>query len=162
MTCSGHKPSTVLAALALAAALALSTACSSPVVTWSARAVSPDGRWVATAESLQWSGPGNAYDATTVSLAPANRPKHARQVIQISQQYATIQLCMRWAGPGSLRVAYAPSARAGDHVSLDYQVARLWGVVISAGPLAAPAGGESKARIGRRAKGQVAGPQRRR
>lgn len=35
---------------------------------WSNEVRSPDGHWLATAATKQWSGPGNAYVATSVYL----------------------------------------------------------------------------------------------
>lgn len=48
--------------LLLAVAIALSGCGENPVITWSAQFPSPDGKWVATARTYQYSGAGNAYD----------------------------------------------------------------------------------------------------
>jgi hypothetical protein len=41
---------------------------SNPVTTWSAQFQSPDGKWIAVARTYQYSGPGNDYVHTTLSL----------------------------------------------------------------------------------------------
>src|SRR5437879_1156976 len=102
-----------------------------PTKTWSAEARSPDGYWLAVARSEQWSGPGNAYDATTVYLKPLKGSQRSTQVLGFSHQYATMNLKMEWATPTHLKVIYGESANAGDHVNLDFQVVKYAGIDIS-------------------------------
>jgi len=93
--------------------------------TWSAEAKSPDGRWLATARSQQWGGPGTAYDATTVSLKKVHSSDLPKQVLLFSHQFGTMNLDMKWLTATHLDVTYGPSARAGDHVNLDSKIARF-------------------------------------
>jgi hypothetical protein len=116
--------------LAVLAACLLASGCR-PETTWSAEAKSPDGLWLATARSQQWSGPGNAYDATIVYLKRTSGTEPPTEILGFSQQYATMNLEMEWATPMHLDVSYGPSTRPGDQVSLDFQVARMGGIVIT-------------------------------
>jgi hypothetical protein len=100
-----------------------------PTTTWSAEARSPDGHYLAVARSEQWSGPGNAYDATTVYLQWLKEPP--TEVLGFSHQYATMNLKMDWVTPTHLHVTYGESANPGDHVTLDFQVVKCAGLDIS-------------------------------
>ena len=102
-----------------------------PTKTWSAEARSPDGYWLAVARSEQWSGPGNAYDATTVYLKSLKGSQPPMQVLGFSHQFATMNLKMEWATPTQLHVTYGESATPGDHVSVDFQVVKYAGIDIS-------------------------------
>jgi len=106
-------------------------ACQDVATTWSAEARSPDGLWLATARSQQWGGPGTAYDATTVYLKWIRGAQPPTQVLGFSHQYATMDLRMKWITPTHLEVTYGPSAKPGDHVSLDFQAVKCGGVDIS-------------------------------
>lgn len=105
--------------------------CHDVATTWSAEARSPDGRWLATAQSQQWGGPGTAYDATTVYLTDVKASRAPTQVLVFSHQYATMNLEMEWLSPTHLEVKYGASTRPGDHVSLDFQVVKISGIDIS-------------------------------
>ena len=108
------------------------TGCQDSATTWSAEAKSPDGQWIATARSQQWGGPGTAYDATTVYLQRIERSQHPTEVLLFSHQFPTINLKMEWVTPTHLEVAYGPrAAGSNDHVSLDFQIARMNGIDIS-------------------------------
>ena len=107
----------------------LTVGCSNRVTTWSTEVRSPDGSWLATARPEQWSGPGNAYDATTVSLKRKDSSE-ATDVVVLSHQYDRIVLTLKWPTPTHLEVSVAPS-KAGDKLSLDYQVARMAGVDVT-------------------------------
>jgi hypothetical protein len=87
--------------------------------------------WIASARSQQWSGPGNAYDATTVYLKWIKGSRPPTEVLEFSHQYATMNLEMEWVTPTHLNVTYGPSARPGDQVSLDFQVVKIGGIDIS-------------------------------
>jgi hypothetical protein len=109
----------------------LGIGCQDVATTWSAEARSPDGRWLATARTQQWGGPGTAYDATTVYLKEVKGSQKQTELLLFSHQYATMNLKMEWATPTRLNVTYGASTRPGDHVSLDFQVARVSGIDIS-------------------------------
>src|SRR5439155_6191632 len=95
------------------------------------------------AKPSPWGGPGTAYDATTVYLGLTKSGQHPivdflfpdpfcqRQVLVFSQEYATINLTMKWVSPTHLDVAYGPSSRPGDQVSIVFQVVKCAGVDIS-------------------------------
>jgi hypothetical protein len=104
---------------------------SRPSTTWSAESRSPDGYWLAVARSQQWSGPGNAYDATTVDLKRTNGSTPPTEILLFSHQYPTIDLKMEWVTPTHLNVTYGERPRAGEHVSLDFQVVKCAGIDIS-------------------------------
>jgi len=103
-----------------------------PTTTWSAEARSPNGDWLAIARSEQWSGPGNAYDASTVFLKSLKGAEPPTPVLGFSHEYATMNLNMQWVTPTHLQVTYKESARPGDHVRLNLQIARYAGIDISA------------------------------
>jgi hypothetical protein len=129
-----HKSSAVLKRLVFVVALSCVLGCGGQddvATTWSAEAKSPDGRWLATARSQQWGGPGTAYDATTVSLKKLHSSDPPKQVLLFSHQFGTMNLDMKWLTATHLDVTYGPSARAGDHVNLDSKIARFDGIEIS-------------------------------
>ena len=118
--------------------------CQDVATTWSAEARSPDGRWLATARTQQWGGPGTAYDATTVSLKSLDTSRSPTQVLVFSHQYATIDLKMQWLDSTHLDVTYGPSQRPGDHVSIDLQIVKVSGIEISARELSGAAKGSTR------------------
>lgn len=113
------------------AGCALGVGCQDVMTTWSAEAVSPDGRWLATARSQHWGGPGTAYDATTVYLKPMKGSLPPTEVLSFSHQYTTMNLKMAWLTPTHLDVTYGPSANPEDQVSLDFQAIKYATVEIS-------------------------------
>jgi hypothetical protein len=115
-----------------------------PTTTWTAEARSPDGYYLAVARSQQWSGPGNAYDATTVYIQWLKEPPV--QVLGFSHQYATMNLKMEWVTPTHLHVTYGENPKPGDHVSLDFQVVKCAGIDISAQRLSSDATGGQKSK----------------
>jgi hypothetical protein len=72
-----------------------------------------------------------AYDATTVYLKQVKGSQLPAQILAFSHQYGTMNLKMDWVTPRHLDVAYGPSSRPGDQVSLDFQVVKIGGVDIS-------------------------------
>jgi len=109
-----------------------------PGTTWSAKVPSPDGSWIATARTLQWGGPGTAYDATEVFLEwnPSTPPpfipiKPPLKIIGFSHDYGRIYLKMEWITNKHLEVTYAPSDKPQDHVTLDFQAIKCGDVEIS-------------------------------
>ncbi len=110
-----------------------------PATTWKEEVRSPDGLWLATARSQQWSGPGNAYDAETVDLKWIKGSQPRTEILGFSHQYATMNLKMKWLTPTHLEVMYGPSARPGDQVSLDFQVIKIAGIDISVRDLSSQA-----------------------
>jgi hypothetical protein len=100
-------------------------------VTWSAEASSPDGLWLAVAKSRQWSGPGNAYDATTVYLKWIKGSQPPIEVLGFSHELGTMNLKMEWITPKHLHVIYGESEKRGDHVNINFQAIKCAGIDIS-------------------------------
>ncbi len=122
------SPHSKAIALIIVGALTFGFSCSTnPVTTWSAEARSSDTTWVAKARSLQWSGPGNAYDGTRVEVKHGRLP--STDVLFFSHQGPRMRLTMQWDTPTHLQVTYGPLP--GDSVSLDYQVVKTGGIAIS-------------------------------
>ena len=87
---------------------------------------SPNGRWLATAVSQSWGGPGNAYDATSVYLQRGSGPK--MEVVGLINQFSGMHVSMTWLTPTHLEVAYRPRV-PGDSISVGLQVVRIGGEV---------------------------------
>ena len=116
----------------------LGSGCDNCATTWSAEARSPDGHWLATAQTTQCGGPGTAYDGTAVDLEPVNASQAPKQVLLFSHQHATMNLKLEWVTPTHLHVTYGPSARPGDEARLDFQVVKMSGIDISVQEVPAP------------------------
>jgi hypothetical protein len=71
------------------------TGCKNVATTWSQQQPSPDGRWLATARTQQWSGPGTAYVATTVDLKDVQASSASNDVLLFTDQSPIIRLTMR-------------------------------------------------------------------
>jgi hypothetical protein len=113
--------------------------CAAPAV-WHAEVPSPDGSWIAIAETVQNGGFGTASIATTVSLkltrssnapvmvlafacmGPVPRPYTLDNVANAG---GTINLQMKWLTPSHLDVTYS------GHPELNFQAVKLWGADIS-------------------------------
>jgi hypothetical protein len=108
--------------------------------TWSTEVRSPDGLWLASARSRQWGGPGTAYDDTEVYLKQIDLSQPAKQVLQFSHNFATMNLKLVWVSPKHLDVMYGPSERPGDHVKLDFRIAQYNGIEVSVQDVSTHAG----------------------
>ena len=112
--------------ITIAICVLLSGCRDNPTTTWSAEARSPDGHWVASARTDQYSGPGNAGLYTTVNLRRTSGQKNPMQILLLDQQETgPITLKMNWLTPSHLEVAYT------KHPSLDFQVVKCAGIDIS-------------------------------
>jgi hypothetical protein len=137
---------------AILCALILGCGTRDDAVVWKEQTKSPDGLWLATADTIQNGGPGNAEIHTTVFLQHEST-KDAPQEIFVAEcdgpmphPYALdnnankggcIGLSMAWVTPKHLRLTY--ETRQGTHVL--FQVAKLSDVEITIesvgrGPLA--------------------------
>jgi hypothetical protein len=105
--------------------------CDDGLTTWSAEAQSPDGIWRAAASSRSEGGGPTAYDFTTVDLKWLRGSHPSTRVLGFTHQFPTMNLKMEWITPRHLNVTYRPSARHGDHASLDFQVVKMSGIEIS-------------------------------
>lgn len=94
---------------------------------WSAEARSLDGLWLATAQTIQHSGPGTAGIETRVYLQfVSNTPTMILEFSHDDQDASpTINLAMKWVSPSHLEVTY--NGRA----NLDFQAVKCGGVDIS-------------------------------
>jgi len=96
---------------------------------WAKEVRSPDGHWLATAATKQWSGPGNAYVATSVYLKGTDSSQPPTEVLGFSNDSAypsgVTNVTMEWVTPKHLNVAY------GSHATLDFQAIKCAGIDIS-------------------------------
>ena len=96
---------------------------------WSQEVRSPDGQWLAIADTKQWSGPGNAYVATSVYLKQAASTQPPIKILGFSNESAypsrIANVTIEWVAPKHLNVRY------GSHATLDFQVIKCSGVDIS-------------------------------
>ena len=112
--------------LVLAGVCTLGSGCQDVQTIWSATARSPDGRWVATARTVQHSGPGTAGIVTSVYLARAHDSGSPEEVLGFFHDVSrTINLTMKWTTPSHLSVTY------NEHPDLYFQVVKYGGVEIS-------------------------------
>jgi hypothetical protein len=107
----------------------LALGCRDSVIIWSAESRSPDGRWVASASTEQFSGPGTAYVATTAYLKAVNGSKPSEQLLVLSNDSAhpsgITNLGMNWISSSHLELTYK------GHASVDFQAVRCEGIEIS-------------------------------
>jgi hypothetical protein len=102
--------------------LALGCVKKDDLIVWTAEAPSPDGKWLASADTLQNGGFGSADIYTTVHLTPARGTPAPIDVIGIDSQGpmphpyvldnaankgGSIDLTMTWVTPTQLRITYA-------------------------------------------------------
>jgi hypothetical protein len=125
LRCTYHHRDTI--AIVLGACLA-GLACHDHATTWSAEARSPDSRWLATARTEQWGGPGTASAATSVFLKQGSQD--AAEVLGFSHGAPTMNLTMEWVTPKHFKVAYGPIAH-GDSVTVSFQAVRIADIEIT-------------------------------
>ena len=89
---------------------------------WSAEARSPDGHWVASARTDQYSGPGNAGLYTTVELRRTSGQKSPMEILLLDYQK---NVKMIWLTPSHLEMAY------NTHADIDFQAVKCAGIDIS-------------------------------
>jgi hypothetical protein len=99
--------------------------CSEPVV-WSTESHSPDGMWIAKAETLETSGFGTGSVETRVAIRPANGSGSPEPVLRFAEGGSDMGLKIQWDGPTHLVVLY----RANPEL-LYYQVLKTSGLDIS-------------------------------
>jgi hypothetical protein len=105
----------------------LVSGCKNDVTTISSKeSRSPDGLWLAIDRTDQYGGPGTAGVITTVSLKPVDGPKSSIEVLQLSQNDASVDLKMNWLTSSHLEVTYT------NPVSIDFLAIRCAGIDISA------------------------------
>lgn len=114
------------------------------LVVWKAELASPDGAWLATADTVQNGGPGNAEIHTTVFLQGRDKQVPRQEVFVIECQGpiphpytldnvanagGCVGLTMVWSAPNQLHLSY--EEKPGNDVGL--HVAKLANVEITAG-----------------------------
>lgn len=126
----GIATRTAMLLLTIACAVSLSGCQDEGETIWSSEIRSPDGRWLATANTKQWGGPGTAYVATIVYLKLIDSPQPPTQVLLFSNESAypigSTGVHMEWLTPKHLNVTY------GSHATLDFQAIKCAGIDISA------------------------------
>ena len=115
--------------------LSLVSGCESDqAVVWQADAVSPGGGYTVHAETVQQSGPGNAWVSTTVNLTQKGQETGV-EILGLSHDLLPrppgYAVQMRWLGPRRLRLAWAPGSK------VNFQAVRGITVDIEAVPFAA-------------------------
>jgi len=106
--------------------LCVMSGCHDVKTTWSARVLSPDRMWLASAASEQHGGPGTAGSITTVRLTREVNPQSPIDILVFEQTGpSSIKLKMQWKDPTHLMVAY-------QNADLDFQAVKCGGVSISA------------------------------
>jgi hypothetical protein len=107
----------------------LVSGCRDVATIWSAQSRSPDGQWLAKAQTDQYGGPGTAGVQTNVSLERTSDSDHPADILSFSNETAyplgITNVEMRWLTPSHLEVGYK------GHASLDFQVVKFGGIEIS-------------------------------
>jgi hypothetical protein len=101
--------------------------CKDSAIIWSAESRSPDGHWLVSASTEQFSGPGTAYVGTTVYLQQDSNPRV--EILGLANDSAypagVTSVGMTWLTPSHLELTYE------GHASLNFQLAKYAGIDIS-------------------------------
>jgi len=117
-------------------AFVLASGCNDVATIWSQEVPSPDGRWVATAQTVQGGGPGTAFLDTSVYVK--QKSKAPTKVLGFDQQSArVVNLKMEWVTSTHLDVTYGLSEPSG-RVSLYLQVVKIAGIEVTAHEVLSP------------------------
>ena len=119
-----RKPSLQLALALLLIFVPVS--CSSGKAIWETSAKSPDGRWLATAKSMQYGGFGTDSTETTVSIEEVKGLRSSTRVLAFMDDGESLNLTLHWPEANALEVSYVGSPEV-----LYYQVVKTSGVNIS-------------------------------
>lgn len=110
----------------IAAVLFTCSGCREPV-TWSTESRSPDGTWIATAKTAEYSGFGTGAVETTVSIKRSNGSGSPERVLGFAEAGPDMDLKLQWDAPSHLLVVYKANPAV-----LYFQVVKTSGVDISA------------------------------
>lgn len=114
-----------------AVVLAVSGCDSDRAVVWQANVASPDGNYRVHAETVQQSGPGNAWVSTQVTLGQGG-PDRAFEILSLSHDIVPPPgidpVSIHWTGPRTLRLEYLPSS------NVDFEAIKGAGVEIESVP----------------------------
>ncbi|MGC2657720.1 MAG: hypothetical protein WA324_07060 [Bryobacteraceae bacterium] len=115
--------------LMIGSCVALSSCRDDGTIVWSEAVHSPDGRWLVSADTRQWSGPGTAYVGTSVYLKSIGSSRPAVELLEFSDPSAypmgVTRVKMTWLTPTHLDVTY------GSQSTLDFQVVKCQGIEIT-------------------------------
>jgi hypothetical protein len=103
----------------------LVSGCKDAATIWSAESNSPDGRWIASAHTDQYGGPGTAGILSTVTLRQVKGRQDKIEVLQLSQDATGVDLKLNWLTPTHLEITYKQPA------SVDFQAIKCGGIDIS-------------------------------
>jgi hypothetical protein len=99
-------------------------------IVWSAEVHSPDRRWLASAATKQWGGPGGAYVSTSVYLRPIGSNQRAFELLGLADPTAypigITSVKLTWITPTHLDIDYS------DRSTVDLQVVKFQDIEITA------------------------------
>lgn len=81
--------------------------------------------WIAAAHTDQYGGPGTAGLITTVSVQAVYGRKEEIQILQLSQDFVSIDLKLNWLNSSHLEISFK------QPVSVEFQVIKCAGIDIS-------------------------------
>ena len=103
--------------------------CQDSAVIWSAKSLSPDGHWLASARTDQYGGPGTASVQTTVYLKWLNGTQPPVQILEFTNASAypsgSTTVAMNWRSQTHLEVTYNGNA------TLNFQAVKCGNITIS-------------------------------
>ena len=123
--------STVLrySAVAMCGFCLLMTSCKNTKLTWSAQKISPDGRYVVTAETLRPGGWGTGAPAqTTVDLNYTSGHQSSSEILTFvdgSEEPDGMNVTIKWLSPTQLELSYK------GHRTIEFQAVKCRGIDIS-------------------------------
>jgi hypothetical protein len=103
----------------------LFTGCREPAV-WTSECRSQDGRWIATAQTVEYGGFGTGAAETTVEIRRSNGSGSPQRVLAFADGGREIGLKMHWEGSSHLVIVYAANPAL-----LYFQVVKTSGIDIS-------------------------------
>jgi hypothetical protein len=109
-------------------------ACGEGRTIWSATSQSPDGYWLAVANTVQYTGPGNNTVETIVEIRRSTGfLKRSQRVLGFLGDGASMDLKMTWVSPSHLEVVYkdVPETNVYEDEKLYYQVIKTSGIDIT-------------------------------
>ena len=118
--------------LTTAVLVAFTVGCRDAETIWSTESRSPDGRWIATAHTDEYGGPGTAGILSTVSLRQVKGRQEKIEILQLSQDATSVDLKLNWLTPSHLEITYKQPA------SIDFQAIKCGGIEISVRDISAP------------------------
>jgi hypothetical protein len=116
---------TCRSALQITLLCAAAVSCKNVATIWSTESPSPDGLWVATARTDQYSGPGNAAIASSVWLRRTKGRQDEINVFEAEQDTKSIGLTLNWMSPTHLQITYK------EPVNIDFQAIKCGLIDIS-------------------------------